>query len=128
MRKQIIKEQSPALKQEDVERLARGTSGMDAHEIKTACEHYVATGEMPTQYFAPTQCPLNPRTGIYIENMLQPYKLAGLLRSIGFTPRVSAYLCGAGRGGIFLKINAVWRALSPLTIYLSRGYRIVAKK
>ena len=37
-------------------------------------------------------------------------------------------VCGAGRGGIFLKINAVWSAPSLLTIYLSRGYRIVAEK
>lgn len=128
IRRDIIREHFPEINQEEVERLARGTSGMDVHEIKTACERYVTNGEMPTHYFVPTQCPLNPRTGIYIENMLQPYNLASALRTIGFTPRVSAYLCGAGRGGIFLKINAVWKALSRLTIYLSRGYRIVAEK
>ncbi len=128
MRKEIITEHFPELKQKDLERLARGTSGMNAREIKTACEHYIASEELPVQYSVPTQCPLNPRTGIYIENMLQPYELGALLRTIGFKPRVSAYLCGAGRRGIFLKINAVWSAISPLTIYLSRGYRIVAEK
>lgn len=126
MRAEIIQQAYPDLPKELVQELARRTSGMTREQIVQVVDHYCQTGEMPAMFYHSDCCPVNPKSGIVLERLFHPAELARRVETFGFRARYYAYFGGAGGNPLLRLINAIGMTLSPLTVGLARGYRIVA--
>ena len=85
MRKGIIKQNHPLMKEEDLIFLAKETQGMWGEQILKAVEEFLRKGEI-------TQKPLfkyrDPRSGQLPEAELSPFKLIKLLKDFGFETKI----------------------------------------
>jgi hypothetical protein len=120
----------PALTPQDAEVLASKTCYMVQAELIEAARRYLDDGTLPARTFQPDRCPVEPETGQFIENLIDPLALAGQLESLGFTTRVEAYFGGESRGGAVYAINNLLNGLLPRSLLLARsdGFRVRARK
>ena len=125
----IIAEGFPRLDSDKVATLAKHTSGLWGTGLLGAVTNYVDAGELPGYLYRRGMCPIDPVQGYYIEYLMDPYELAGQLRSAGFKITLRAYLGGA-RGGPVALVNDLltWRPLTPFAMRFARAFRILATK
>jgi SAM-dependent methyltransferase len=128
-RREIIADGFPGLRDEELDSLSRGTSGLWKPEILTAVRRYVETGEHPQHVYRRGTCPLDPTIGHYGEFLFQPMALARRIEAFGFRARAISHFGGA-RGGAVATISRVlsWRPLTPLSIHVARAFTIVARR
>jgi len=127
MRAEIIQEAFPQLNEAQVQELARRTSRMTREQILQAVQRYLQSGELPQSIYEPTECPVNPLTGAVMERLFDPAQLARQIERFGFRARHYACLGGAiGNNPLVRLANAIWMALTPLTLRWARSFRIVA--
>lgn len=127
MREEIIREAFAHVDESTVHELALRTSGMTQAPIVEAVNLFLQTGEKPSAFYQ-GGCPVNPRTGTYAEYAFDPRELVQLVNSHGFESRFYAYLGGAGGNPIVRALNNAVIAFSPITIKLTRAFRIVARR
>src|SRR5579872_1131071 len=86
MREEIVRSANPALDDKEVSHIVENTSGLVKSEIISIARSYRANMNFPRvgQY----DCCRNPETGEYAERLLDPYELASMLRSVGFSAHV----------------------------------------
>jgi hypothetical protein len=97
-------------------------------EIVEAVRGYLETGEMPNQVYEPGQLTVHPEDEMVMGRLLNPFGLARELRSRGFDVTVRGYWGGASGRPILRTANRLLAALSPLTMFTARSFRIVAVK
>jgi ubiquinone/menaquinone biosynthesis C-methylase UbiE len=129
-RKRIIREVFPALRDDEAEQLAQRTAFMVKREILEACSRYVSDRTLPSSVYRSGMCPVEPETGQYIENLIDPLALKKRMEAMGFRVEVEAYFGGESRGGALYAANNVLNAVvpEPLIFRVSPGFRIRAYK
>ena len=129
-RQSMIREAFPGLAPEEVERLGARTAFMTKAEILRVCSAYLGGGPMPDSPFVRGRCPVEPETGQFIENLIDPFGLRQELIALGFSVKLEAYFAGESRGGLLHLANQVVNRTLPLSITLRRsgGFRVRATK
>lgn len=124
----IIRESCDDLANEEVRTLAKSTFGFTREKTLQASLQYRQQGELPGSYFRRGVPPVDPDSDNIQERLIHPRQLARQLSDAGFTPRIYAYLGGAGGNHIIRWLNTWVEHASPLSWPLGRALKIVAIK
>lgn len=130
VRRKIIQAAFPEIGPREAEALSRETAFKTKTEVLAACREYLTGGSRPNSHYVHGRCPVEPETGQFIENALDPFVLRRQLEQIGFSVEVQAYFGGESRGGLVYLTNRLLNRLLPLTVTLpiSSGFRMRATK
>ena len=120
-RMQIAAAAAPSLSPEVVRRIAEGTFCFSEAQVQEAVRLYRETGTLPDSRFQPEVCPIEPISGTYIEQLVDPMEVRTILRGLGC--RVVA--CRPRR---HLPANALWAAFPRATMLFSNGFTMIASK
>jgi 2-polyprenyl-3-methyl-5-hydroxy-6-metoxy-1,4-benzoquinol methylase len=126
-RYEIIKDNFPHLSSQQAQQLSESTSGLWGSELVAAVQDYVDTGRLPNLKYQKGMCPRNPQRGSFVEMVLHPKALKRSMDSMGFKTRIYSHFCGA-RSNTLYYLNRILAAMTPVTIYGARGFRLVACK
>src|SRR3954470_8301966 len=69
-RREIAREAVPRLTDEEADQIARLTFRYSAAEVTAAATRYATTRELPNSPFKPRVCAIEPRTYMYIEELI----------------------------------------------------------
>ncbi|MGY6517724.1 MAG: class I SAM-dependent methyltransferase [Lysobacteraceae bacterium] len=129
-RRRLLQEAFPALGEAQAARLARRTAYMVRDEVIAAGRRYLHDGTLPDSRFQPDRCPVEPLSGHFMENLIDPLALTGELEALGFRARPEAYFGGESRGGLLYAANRLINGLLPPSLLFPRsgGFRIRAEK
>lgn len=129
-RQRLIRQAYPQLPEGAVQRIARGTAYMVKDDILAAARRYVQDGTLPQSHYRDDRCPVEPESGQFIENLIDPLQLAEDLRALGFDARAEAYFGGESRGGVVWATNRLLNDWVPSSLLFARseGFRIRAVK
>jgi ubiquinone/menaquinone biosynthesis C-methylase UbiE len=127
-REDLIKHAFPELTPEAVRQLSERTAFMTKAQALGACQTYLAGGPSPDSIYIYGRCPVEPETGQYIENLVNPLDLRDDLSRLGFDVTLEAYFGGESSGGFLRVVNKVLNRVLPLSITLRRsgGFRVRA--
>jgi len=131
LRREIIKERAPNLREGEIEQLATLTRGLIQADIEKAVELYQNNGEIPPVPKHPTNT-CDPLTGNWAEHLMDPYRLRDTLAENGFRVDVLNGYYGKPQSKLkqivgFL-VNMTIYQLKQSGIYLSPFYTIYAKR
>jgi SAM-dependent methyltransferase len=121
-RKRILREAFASMSAADVDRLALRTSYFKREEVLEAGRRFLATGVLPDSVFRSDGCPVEPESGQYIENLIDPLQLTRELDEIGFRTEPEAYFGGESRGGTLLAVNRMLNALIPTELLMKHSF------
>jgi ubiquinone/menaquinone biosynthesis C-methylase UbiE len=129
-RRRLLLEALPELGHDEADQLARRTAYMVKDELIEAGRRYLADRTWPDSRFQPNRCPVEPESGQFIENLIDPLELASKLEVLGFKTRPEAYFGGESRGGFLYAANRLLNGVVPRSMLFSRsdGFRIRAEK
>jgi SAM-dependent methyltransferase len=127
-RQRIIEEAFPELHTTRAHALALRTSGMVRKQILDAVRGYLETEAMPDKPYEHGQLTVHPEDEMVMERLLNPFGLARKLRTHGFQVKVRGYWGGASGRPLLRIANRALAALSPLTMFTARSFRIAAVK
>jgi ubiquinone/menaquinone biosynthesis C-methylase UbiE len=129
-RHRLALEAHPQMSADDARELARRTSYMVKDEVLSAAQRFLHDGTLPTSLYQADRCPVEPMTGQFIENLIDPLQLANELESLGFKAAPEAYFGGESRGGAYYATNQLLNTLLPRSMLFSRsrGFRLRAQK
>ena len=129
-RQQLIEQAYPDLSGDAAQRIARGTAYMVKDDILKAVAQYHQDGTLPQSHFQPDRCPVEPESGQFIENLIDPLRLASDLEALGFDAKAEAYFGGESRGGVVWATNRLLNDWVPSSLLFARseGFRIRAIK
>jgi SAM-dependent methyltransferase len=129
-RLRIIRAEFPSLSLEDAQRLAEGTCYKVRAEILGDVQRFIDDGTLPASRYVPERCPVEPESGQFIENLIDPLALSQQLESMGFESRPEAYFGGESRGGLLYAANTWLNQCLPRSMLFARsdGFRIRALK
>jgi ubiquinone/menaquinone biosynthesis C-methylase UbiE len=127
-RRDIAESHFPTLRADELDMLARGTSGLWGDELLAALSAYVERGIAPQHIFS-GEAPIDPLNGVYIEQLFAPLQLCRAVRNHGLDAHVFPYFGGA-RGGVLEVANRMLgiETLAPLTLKLAQGFIIAGRK
>jgi len=83
LRKEIIREHSPSLNNNEINQLALLTRGLIKPDIIECVDEYISSQKLPQEIVHPTNT-CDPFTGNWFEHLMDPYELAAILNSTGF--------------------------------------------
>jgi SAM-dependent methyltransferase len=85
-RRRIVRKAQSSMSDSDIDRVVDATAGLTRAEIEAAAQRYVESGRLPV----PDRLGWcrDPITGEYCERQLDPFEVAGRLRSLGFRTSV----------------------------------------
>ena len=126
-RYEIVKNSFPHLSNEEVNILSESTSGLWGKELIAAVQDYIDHGELPNRWYHRGMCPRNPQRGSLVEMVLHPKTLKKSMEKMGFKTRIYSHFGGA-RSEMLYKMNCILAAMTPVTIYGARGFRLIACK
>ncbi len=121
MRRHIAAGAARSLSPEEAQRIAEGTFCFSEAQVREAVARYLETGELPNSQFRRKLCPIEPMSRTYIEQLVDPMEVREILRSLGC--RVLVF-----RPRRHLPVNAVWAAVPRLTMLISNGFTMIARK
>jgi len=129
-RRRLILEAHPQLRASDADELARRTSYMVRPEILAAARRFLDDGTLPQSIYQADRCPVEPESGQFVENLIDPLELAGQLERLGLDAQAEAYFGGESRGGVVYAANRLANRLLPPSLLFSRssGFRIRAQR
>ena len=122
-RRNIIRSEFPSLRQDEVETFARYTFAYSKERIIGAVEQFMKGDFTLRSEYSYGQCPLDPETDCYMEQLFNPKVLKDELRNYGFKSKV--YSAGPSKKSLRV-LRFLWEKLSPMTIYLPRAFKIIA--
>jgi hypothetical protein len=95
-----------------------------------AGRRYFAHGEIPRQIYHRGVCPVEPSSGVFIENLLDPREIGAHLRQWGAVVDVRPYFGGESHGGTVWLLDALIHKTLPTTLglRLAAGFRVYARK
>lgn len=120
-RKRIAASEAPSVSPEMARRIAEGTFCYTEAQVREAVRRYLETGELPQSRFRRKVCPIDPVSGTYIEQLLDPMEVREILRDVG----CEVLTCRTRR---HLPANALWAAVPWLTMLISNGFTMIARK
>lgn len=125
-RAQIISECNPETSDSDLAILKEETAYYDRAAVEAAVRRYFVNGERPGSRYHFGTCPVEPYSGQFIENLLNPLELVKHLTKLGLDTEVEAYFGGESRGGMVKRINDLVNFLAParLIVRISPGFRV----
>ncbi|MBL8331307.1 MAG: class I SAM-dependent methyltransferase [Rubrivivax sp.] len=129
-RRRLIAAAYPALAGSELELLARRTAYMVKADILAAAQRYLIDKTLPDSTYRRDICPVEPESGQFIENLIDPLALTGQLEALGFQAQPEAYFGGESRGGLLYAANNLLNGLVPRSMLFARsdGFRIRAQK
>ncbi len=129
-RHQILAAHFPQATSEDLALLSHRTSGLWGDALIEAGRRYFAQGEIPQRIYCRGTCPVEPFSGAFMENLLDPRDIGAHLRQWKATVNVRPYFGGETCGGMVWLLNALVRKMLPtaLSLRLSGGFRVYARK
>jgi SAM-dependent methyltransferase len=127
-RRDIAQKNFPTLSANELDMLARNTSGLWGEELLAALRAYAERGVAPQRVYGGGS-PIDPLNGVYIEYLFDPLQLGRDVARQGLRASVHSYFGGA-RGGVLNAANRVLSSawLSPLALKLAQGFIVVGKK
>lgn len=125
MRAEVIARASPHLRPDEVASLAANSAGSTSDEVLDAARAYVATGRLAERRYRDGDLAVSPE-GVVMERLFSPPRRARDIERYAFRARAYGYWGGAGGRRHVRIANRVLTPLSPLTMPLARGFRIVA--
>jgi ubiquinone/menaquinone biosynthesis C-methylase UbiE len=125
-RRRIIEENFPEMEATEAHVLALRTTGMVRSQVLEAVRAHLETGELPSNVYRRGELTVHPEDEMVMERLFNPFTLARELRSRGFHTKVRGYWGGASGSQILRAANRTLAALSPLTMFSARSFRIVA--
>jgi SAM-dependent methyltransferase len=129
-RRRLLLEAFPALHADEADQIARRTAYMVKNDLLQAGQRYLQDRTLPDSRFQPDRCPVEPESGQFIENLIDPLALANKLEVLGFKAQPEAYFGGESRGGMLYAANRLLNGVVPRSLLFSRsdGFRIRAEK
>jgi 2-polyprenyl-3-methyl-5-hydroxy-6-metoxy-1,4-benzoquinol methylase len=127
-RSRIIRETCGNITDKEVLALAKSTFGFTREQTIQASIKYTRTGESPDSYYRPGVAPIDPDNDNFQERLIHPVELTRQLARAGFTPRIYAYLGGAGGNHAIRWLNTWVELTSPVSWPLGRALKVVAIK
>jgi len=129
-RRTILATHFPQATSADLTCLSRQTSGLWGDALIEAGQRYFAQGEIPQRVYRRGTCPVEPFSGAFMENLLDPRDIGAHLRHWGATVDVRPYFGGESRGGVVWLLNALAGRTLPtaLSLRLAGGFRVYASK
>ena len=129
-RRELLARHFPQLSDRELDALSRGTSGLWGAAVVEAGRRYLVAGDTPDRTYRSGTCPIEPFTGAYIENLLDPGEIGRCLEAHGTLSDVRPYFGGETRGGLLRLLDTVIRKVAPRkwTLVLAPGYRVYARK
>jgi hypothetical protein len=129
-RQALIERAFPQLSAADAAALAEGTCYLTATDILSEVQRFLETGRRPQSFFRKDRCPVDPASGQYIENLIDPLSLTEKLERMGFRAHPEAYFGGESRGGLVYFANGLLNEWAPKSVLFARstGFRIRAHK
>jgi len=125
MRAEIIGKNFPNLSQSEVREFAKYTFGYSKSEIIKAVSQFIKRDFSLKSEYSEGKCPLDPEFDCYMENLFNPIELKRELLNYGFKSLIKSN--GTYRKGLRI-LNYFWELLSPLTIFLPKGFTLIAIK
>lgn len=125
MREAIILEAFPVLDAETARRYAAYTFGYSREATVLAAGQFIKGDFSLRSDWSPDKCPLDPQSDCYMERLVHPYELARELTRRGYRCTVKS---NGPTSPKYAPLTRVWEMLSPLTIYLPRGFCLMAFK
>lgn len=125
MRRKIIKNEFPNLNQDEIEKFAKYTFSYSREKIATAVNQFIEGDFSLILEYSYGKCPLDPETDCYMERLFNPKDLKRELRNYGFKSKIKSN--GPARRDLRI-LRYIWELLSPVTIFLPRGFTIIAVK
>lgn len=125
MREIIIRNAFPELDEQTARLYAGYTFGYSKESTILAVGQFLKGDHSLRAEWSPGKCPLDPECDCYMERLVHPHRLARELTGRGFRCTVKS------NGPIspeLAPLRHVWEALSPLTIYMPRGFTVTAFK
>ncbi len=127
-RREIAAKHFPHLSDDELNMLARHTSGLWGEGLLAAVRTYVEQGIAPQRVYRGAS-PIDPVIGVYIERLFDPLQLGRDMARYGLHATVRTYFGGA-RGGVLALANEILSAkpLTPLALPFARGFIIAARR
>ena len=120
-RREIARAAAPSLTEAQAGSIAENTFALDARQVREAAQRFVESGEMPQSPYRPRVCPVEPFSAMFIEQLIDPMVVRRDLRALG----CDVIACRARRR---LPFNSLWIRFPALTLRLSNGFTIVARR
>jgi hypothetical protein len=98
---------------------------MTGDQVLLAAERFLEAGIPPSSYFDGTICPVDPLSNQCADRLFEPYDLGRLVSRHGLKASVRAHFATRPP---YRALNGIWSAMTPITLPLSRAFRIVAVK
>lgn len=131
LRRDIVRDYAPQLKDEEVNCLAKLTRGLIKNDIEESVQVYLDTSVLPQPPDHPTNT-CDPFTGNWFEHLMDPYKLSRTLDVYGFVSTVRCGYYDSPRNTIKRSIkhvlNFIIRQTGPFGLYFAPYYAIHAIK
>ena len=125
MRRKIIENEFHILNKYEIENFAKYTFGYNKEEIIKAANQFMKGDFSLKSEYSYGKCPLDPETDCYMERLFHPKALKRELRSYGFKSKIKS--CGPARRD-FRVPRFFWELFSPITIFLPKGFVLIATK
>jgi SAM-dependent methyltransferase len=129
-RRTILSTHFPQANAPELALLSERTSGLWGEALIEAGRGYFSRQEIPDSVYQRGTCPIDPLSGAFMENLLDPRDIGACLHQRGALVDVRPYFGGESRGGSFRLVDTVIRKTLPrgLTLRFAPGFRVYAWK
>lgn len=125
MRAEIIRKNFPNLIQSEIRKFAKYTFGYSEAEIIKAIAQFIKGDFSLKSEYSEGKCPVDPAFDCYMENLFNPIELKRELLNYGYKSIIKSN--GPYRKRLRI-LSYFWELLSPITIFLPRGFTLIAIK
>ncbi len=120
-RRKIAAHAVPGLSSDELDMIARGTSGFTHVQVEDAAKKYFETGMLPESFYINGTCPIDPVWGVYAEHLFDPISVQNILKSIG----LETQLITTRRK---LPLQKIWDTFPRITMLAANGFVLLARK
>ncbi|HEY3176840.1 MAG TPA: class I SAM-dependent methyltransferase [Candidatus Polarisedimenticolia bacterium] len=124
-RRDLIEARFPGIGAETACEIATATFGMTGEQVMEAASLWLRGDRREVSRYDGTRCPIDPISNQCADRLFRPYELGRRLNRHGMRASVRAHFATVPP---YRALNGLWGAMSPLTLHLSRAFRIVAVK
>jgi len=129
IRRKMINEKFPQIGLEKIDFLSKETTGMFGEEIFEAVKEFEKYGKIVNKPIFPYR---NPMTGEYPEKEINPFRLGGLLKKMGFVVSFTPYFYSESFGDIEMIVKRLYylmeKYVSSVHLFLTPGFALLGTK